>query len=292
MKSVTTMPVPARVSVVINYCSIESAFIEAMLEQCSVFAHQIVVSYSDTLHDGRSDDTTVIDALIQRYRNNNSKHANTNNIKFVKYDVDPSTPALQRRGVVNRPSAYWHNLARWTAVTNLDSPDFAKEDWVFVLDADEIPEGGKVLEWLRQYELRQDTVYKFNNYWYFKKPTFRATTHEDSILLVQKKYLNSMDFVFGDDERDHIVRKCREAGCPSVRQVNGLHGLPMFHHFSWVRSPRGMLDKLLTWAHRDDLFRNVDPVKLVDHVFSDERVNDVVHGYAYDEVDNLFGLNI
>jgi len=71
-----------------------------------------------------------------------------------------------------------------------------------VASADERPEGKLVKAWLNiglVSFLKEDECYKLATYWYFKDPKFQATTLEDSILLINYKYLTE-DNVFGDND--------------------------------------------------------------------------------------------
>lgn len=265
-------------SVIVNYCSNERAFIDALLQQCEVFSEDIVVSYGSTLYDGTPEDLDHIEDCKRRHPG----------AKFVRYEVDASLDLSKQRGVVNRPKAYWHNLARWTAVASLKRRD----GWVFVIDADEVPDGTLVKAWLdrRLRFLNKRECYKIANYWYFKSPCFRARQLEDSVLLIHADYLTEAN-IFGDNERDHLIpASC----CALKRQVRGLNGTVMWHHYSFVRSKQGLMHKLRNWGHStEDAFRTMDVQKMVDDAFEKEDVNvDFIHGYTYDKVDNAFGISV
>lgn len=260
-------------SVVVCYCSNEKAFIDALLTECYRFSDDIVVSYGSHLYDGTPEDKAHIDAL-------RSKH---NSVRFVEYVVDNSIDLNKQKGVVKRPKAYWHNLARYTGISSLK-----KEEWVFLIDSDEIPEGSKVLEWLSKTNLHKECIYKMANYWYFKSVNNQATSWEDSVLLVHSSCL-SADNIFGDMERDHLVAA---SGCRLVRQVVGTDGNPMWHHYSFVRNKEGIVHKIKNWGHSDDSFNRVDATKFVDYIYKDENVNDIVHGYEYKKANNIFSLRV
>ena len=257
---------------IVSFCTNEREFLDAVLRECLVFSDEVVVSYGSKLFDGTDEDLTVVRDFQRRYPG----------VTFVEYTVDPTLDLSVQRGVCARPTAYWHNLARWTAVQALR----CRDRWVFVLDADEVPDGARVRAWLAQTRLDRRYTYKCANYWYFKDPTFRSQVWEDSVLLVHRSQLTEAA-VFGDYERDHIVGS---APTRLQRRTAGLDGLPMFDHYSWVRSRAGLQHKIANWAHRDDLFRGVDAEGVVNHIFRDENVNDVVHGYKYTVVPNRHGF--
>jgi hypothetical protein len=257
----------------INYCSNEKAFIDALLTQCLKFSNDIVVSYGSHLYDGTPEDMEHIAQCQNAFPI----------VQFVSYPVDVTLDLRLQPGVQDRPTAYWHNLARWTAYQAL-----ANKGWTFVIDADEIPDGELVAQWLeRVYPLlKENECYKIANYWYFKDPTNRAEALEDSVLLIHAAHINR-ETVFGDYERDHLIR---ESGCRLVRRVRGARNQVLWNHYSWCRSREGMEHKIRNWAHSNDMFKNADAARIVAFVFGDDNVNDIVHGYSYTKVPNQFNL--
>ena len=260
------------VGAIISFSTLERAFAVPLLREVSRFASSVVVSYADKLYDGTPEDVGFVEHTLATafpY------------VKFVKYEVDLATRPDQMRGVVRRPTAFWHNLARWTAIQALD-PNVR---WVYVLDADEIPDGAAVRRWLaaRLPSAPPNTCFKQSCYWYFKDPTHRALALEDSILLIHRSHLR-LETVFHDMERDGIVATSEAV---VDRDVRGMDGRPMWHHFSFVRSRPGLVRKLTSWAHRDDLFAGRSAEELVEQVYNDK---DIVHGYDYETVEDRFGL--
>ena len=267
---------PPQVSVCINFCVNELPFLKPLLQQCALFSDDVMVLMGDRLCDGSSQKVRVFEGHFNKIYSHPS-------VRFLEYVVDAREwEALRAGGAALRPRAYVLNLARWTGIVA------AKHDWVFLLDADEIPEGARVREWLGVAGPTLDPghVYKLSNYWYFKSPTNQATTYEDSVMLANKRTLDKKA-VFGDHERDSIPK---ETGAPLHHDVRGVDGLPMFHHYSWVRSKAGLETKIRISAHKDDIFSRVDEARMVDHIYKDANVNDIVHGYEYKTVENRFGL--
>ncbi len=260
------------VSCIISYCSKEKYFLRPMLAQCSKFSEDIVVVFGTHLFDGSIEDVSEIEVLAKVFPK----------VQFVEYLVGPEN--YDGMGVKHRKQAYWHNMARWTGVQNLK-----KHDWVLLLDADEIPDGKAFGEWLDNMERKAlfniNTTYKIANYWYFKDPTNRARTLEDSVLLIHSKYLSKYN-IFGDLERDFTIKS---SGTHLVRQVKGLLSEVLFHHFSWCRSREGLAHKIKNWGHANE-FHNPD--KVIEEIYKDDGVNDVIHGYEYDKVPNLFNISM
>lgn len=262
------------VGVIINFCSNEQCFLKPLLEQCSLFANEIVVSYGDMLYNGEKEDLSFIKSFKTEFTH----------VKFVEYKVDLTKPKDEMKGVLHRPIAYWHNLARFTAVNALSS----YVDWVFVIDADEIPEGLKVKEWLDCVALDPGCCYKIATYWYFKLPIYQAKTYEDSILLIHTKHLTA-DNIFGDFERDFTIQNSSTV----LQRMNmGLDGKPLWSHYSWCRTKDGIRKKVTSWAHANDIFKGVNVDDIVNYMFKDNGVNDFVHRYDYEVVENRFGIQL
>lgn len=259
-------------SIVISYCSNEECFLEAILEQCSKASDDIVVSFGSHLFDGTPEDLSKIQIVAEKYPA----------VMFVQYPVTNNN--YSGIGVKHRPQAYWHNMARWSGISSLTN-----YDWVLFLDADEIPEGDKLKQWWTMMEtsslLNHNTTYKMANYWYFKDPTNRAKVLEDSVLLIHAKYLSKYN-IFGDMERDHLIQ---QSGTRLVRQTKGVKGEVLFHHYSWVRSRAGLTHKIKNWGHANE-YSNPDAI--IELIYSNDEVNDVIHKYSYDKVANHFNIVI
>jgi hypothetical protein len=259
------------ISVVINYCTNEHYFLDACIKQCQAFSDDIVVSYGSKLYNGESENQALINESIKKYKN----------VTFSEYEVDPSIKLSDMPGVVNRPITYWHNLARWSGYQRLK-----KHSWVMFLDVDEIPDGIKVLEWFKKNDLVAQYVYKLANYWYFKKVNFQALAWEDSVVVINGNYLKESSF-FGDAERENLILA---SDISHILRFNvGLNGLPMMHHFSWVRTREQLLKKLSNWGHQNDY---LSASSMVDKIFSSENAYDLgIKNYQYQYVPNFFGLN-
>jgi hypothetical protein len=247
------------ISVVVSASSLERPFLVRLIEQCLVFADNVVVSSGSMMYDGREED-----AEYWKYVREHFLSAQTlGRVRFITYAV--GTTELLKHAI--RPNAL-HNRARREAVAELLSwrrEVQRNKTWVLFLDGDEVPDGKSVRTWWTAVNTRatvrdnQRNAYKLANHWYFLLPTLRAGTPEDSVLLVHQSVLETeTEGVCGrpcrclsDDnaiERDGIARSV-----PGVvhRMVGA--GSPMFHHFSWVRSMRVDLErKVGAWGHRDD----------------------------------------
>lgn len=259
-----------KLSVIVNYCSLEREFLPKVLAECAHFASEIVVSVGTHLYNGTPEDPEHLEAL----------RAQHTGVRFAQYQVDAHIDLAAQKGVQRRPHAYWPNVARWTGVQALDGPQ-----WVLFLDADEIPDGPRMRAWLEQTHLDFNCCYHLANYWYFKSPNNQALTWEQTTILIHRNKFTEKH-IFSDRERDSL------GFVPDIKNsenVTGLDLLPLIHHLSWVRSESVLLTKINTWSHRDQIS---DPVKYVQYIFSDAGINDIVHKYRYRYVYNKFQIYI
>lgn len=237
---------------VISYCSLDERFIRPNLRQALLCSDEIVVAIGDRLFDGRLEDSEHLNALSRDFPQ----------VRFVQYSVDMSLPAHDR-----------HNLARVAGYAALRQ----KTDLVAFVDADEVLDGMAVRRWLT---LRRSTwwnVQKLASYWYFREPTYRAKSLEDSVLVVKRSLIGDVPR-FGASEREALFRGTRP---PRRRGVKGAGGDVMVHHYSWVRTKEQMLGKVQNWGHLHD--RNW--TELVEREFEQEfSGTDFVHGYEYEIV--------
>jgi hypothetical protein len=167
---------------------------------------------------------------------------------------------------------FWHNYARWVGVSHLP-PEI---DFVLFLDADEIVETEKFIEFLLKSNFAQYDYLYFANYWYFRESRFRARQIEDSPVMAKKSIIRKDNILLSGERRNFTLLP------NGFRGVLGIDNQPMIHHYSWVRSRDEMLRKVQTWGHKDDK----DWVALVRDEFSREfNGTDFVHGYQYDLVE-------
>ena len=245
------------ITTIINYCSNEYQFIEEAVKSVSPFSTQLFVVMADHLFDG----TKETDEDIQKVTTTVHNAVGAADVVVFEYDHNITLKYGTR---------YWHNMCRWVGVNQMSKDT----EYVLFLDADEICNTTSFVSWLNnQYKYLTQTT-KFSNYFYFRDKKYRATTWEDSIVLAaNREFLHDTSVMFGM-ERDSIY----ELGLTKRRNVNGLDSLPMFHHYSWVRTKEQMLFKVKNWGHNKDK----DWVSLVEEEFSRPfNGTDFVHGYEY-----------
>lgn len=259
-----------KISVVINYCTNEHYFLDACIQQCSIISEDIVVSYGSRLYDGSPENFTLINESKKKH----------NGAKFVQYEVDTHIDLSKQMGVDKRPTAYWHNLARWQGFRELRN-----KAWVLFIDVDEIPDGKNFLEWVKKTNLDQNTVYKIANYWYYKYVNFQSIFWEDSAILLNTINCTEENF-FGDSERNFMLTSAKSQNV--CRFITNADSLPLIHHYSWVRTKEQLIHKLQNWGHKDDGL-NLDD-KTVEKIFSTPEFN-IITNHRYIYVPNFFNID-
>lgn len=259
-------------AIVINYCSNDAIFIDAMLRECEkIGAGKVIVVVGTHYYVSMEPEN------MEHVQDIASKYPW---VQFVLYNVYQLTEI--QNPLVHRKSAYWHNIARVHGARQVD-PDI---EWILFLDADEIPEGDRFREWYTT-QRRQQKIYKLANYWYFLEPEIQSTTWEDSVMLVPRAAC-CYSVLMNDLERDGIPIL---SGLTQERDVvSNVTKLPMFHHFSWVRTKEAMLTKVINWGHKDDTNWNEKVQNLFEKPFDVAKDVDFVHGYKYIRVPNWFGI--
>lgn len=255
---------------IINFCSNESRFLTACLEQTSRFSQQVIVAVCDHFFDGTVEDRDLLNQIYAAFPN----------CLFIEY---PFIPNLIPKKVFQSidPAHFWHSLARLIGLTFVQE----SSEMVLFLDADEIPDAKRFHEWLNCSDYHQHVTLKFANYWYFREPIFQASRWEDSVVLAQKKVLQP-DLLLRKEERDAIYDFLPG---PKRRHVVGVDGEPMFHHYSWVRTREEMLRKVQAWGHKKDR----DWVPVVEKEFQGTfSGTDFIHGYSYKTVPCPFGISL
>jgi hypothetical protein len=256
------------VAVIINFCTNESLFLKDCIEQSLLFARQVIVPVCDHFFDGKPENRSLLDQIYQSFPG----------CRFIEYPFVPKQIPKQIFKTVD-PSHFWHSLSRLIGCRYLHD----EIDTVLFLDADEIPDGNRFAEWLACSDYTLHTILKMANYWYFREARFQAEKWEDSIVLAQKKALTP-HLLLHQDEREAMYDSLPH---PKRRNVVGVDGRPMFHHYSWVRSEEDMLRKVRAWGHRQDRDWEALVKKEFQRPFQGV---DFVHGYRFQTVSPAFDL--
>ena len=242
---------------VINFCSNDYPFLRSCIEGVSDISSQIIVPVCDHYFDGEKEDLKKLGKIYAEFPQ----------VQFVQFPYD-----LNRCLYANHSISYWHNLARLMGLY------FVRADTVLFLDADEIFEVEKLKTWVAEFPYSDYDAIRLANYWYFRDSRCRATEWEDTPLLIKREHLTGQ-LIMQERERAGTFAAC--AG-NKVRMTKGLDGLPMCHHYSWVRTKEQMLRKVRSWGHHWE--RNWEA--LVEEEFSRPfNGRDFVHGYTFNQVE-------
>jgi hypothetical protein len=238
---------------VISYCTNDERFIRECLDQAISVSDLVVVPISSHLFDGTPENTESITKLSAEYPN----------VSFIMFDWEEG-----------QHPRYWHNMSR--IVGNHVLPEDV--DWVLFLDSDEILDSKLFNEFKKDPTFENYDSYKLGCYWYFRDTNIRATTYEDSPVLIRKK------LVAIDPNNLYIEREqLHEALDVPKRRMTLNNNTPMIHHYSWVRTKEQMLQKVKAWGHNADK----DWVSLIEEEFSRPfNGKCFVNNYSYEVLDN------
>lgn len=252
---------PPKITTVVNYCTNDYKFIGACIREAASFSHDVIVPYTDHFYDGTPENKELLAKTI----------AENPNARFEYFSYDPKLKVLPQHWVT------YARLVGWKCT-------LPESDYILFLDADEVVDSKRFIEWLRVFPLSKMNVIKLANYYYFREVRFQSEIFEDSVVLARKNLLNEvmiMDFL----DRDKIFRDIPD---PKARMVLGTDGQPLIHHYSWVRTKAEMMKKVLTWGHSHE--RNW--VQLVEDEFMDDfKGTDFVHGYQYKTVEPFIQIS-
>lgn len=232
------------IATIINYCTNDLAFISPNIRQAVKFSRQIIVPYCDHFYDGSPENQRLLQKSIRQ----------NPEAQFIRFKYNPQTTrSLWRgwqlllrylgRGRVFGPQ-YWICFARQLGYQAIKPP----VEYVLFLDADEIINGRKFLQWLNTNQYKQFNALKPSNYWYWRSPRYQATVWEDSPLLAKYSCLNKAVFL-DHDERNATYHSLP---LPKTRMVLGLDQKPMIHHYAWAKPKVNLLKKVACWGHTKD----------------------------------------
>jgi hypothetical protein len=240
-------------SVVVLYCSQEQDLIDSVLEPLTKVSTDIVVVSLSHFFNGEED--TMVVSKLQELKQ--------------KFNVKPVF--MNWKYIPGAPQNFWPKELRLYGYGATDP----KSEWVMFVDSDEILRNpDSFSQWLAIQNPKEEKSFKLSNYWYFMSPKRRSKVLEDSVVLIPRSTLRYEMFrTQGVGEREALVQN-------PVRMVKDLQGQVMFDHYSWVRSKEILLQKVVTWGHRQDR----DWVSAVNKAVNEDPLTtaDFVHGFEYD----------
>ena len=255
-------------------CSDDIRYLRVTLKQAAHLFQQVLIMFGTRYWDGvRDEDISAIQAF------DNECKSLFSNVKIIWYQV-PEDALKFLQGSVSQ-TMYWEGHARWLAVTKM-----APCEYVLFLDSDEVIDGKEMEVFLASKNYTHCSAIKLANYWYWREPIYQAKDYtEDSAVLIKTSHFNALD-LYSNQGRHGIFAKCHPS--ETKRSVMGCNGVPIIHHYSWVRTKEEMLRKVTTWGHRND---RSDWVAKVEEEYSRAfNGTDFVNGLEYIMVPDYFGL--
>lgn len=258
MKSITKRP---KIASVISYCSLDRAFLPHVVEHARAFSEQILIVLSDRRFCGTKEDHG---SLFWQYPDCN----------FIQYEYTPER--LYGTDVCYDPDDlrlghHWHNTPRLVGSYFLGDDI----DWVAFIDADEVIDSVAMNRWLESGALENSCGHRLSAYRYFREPSLRAKEISDTALLM-KKACATPQVLLNLKERSGMVSDLK-----GRRNVLGKDGLPMVHHYSWVRSKENMLSKIKCWGHAQE---NNYKERIEREMSQPFNGKDFIHGFDYEKV--------
>jgi len=257
-----------KIGALINFCSNEYPFLSHCLSHLKPICSQIIVSVCDHYYNGKKEDLSTLKKIYSEFPN----------VTFIQYPYLGNT--ISKKAKKKKGGRVFDGISRTIGASFLDEDT----DYVLFMDADEIIDTERFLDFIKTESLEGLQAAKFSNYWYFREPKYRSQTFEDSILLAKKSAL-SKKVLFGKDDRDGIFQRIKG----NKKREMTFNNKPLFHHYSWVRTKDQMLRKVLSWGHRSER----DWAFLVEEEFSrDFNGKDFVHGYSFDVVEPYIEIDL
>ena len=252
-----------KIATVINFSTNETVFLKHCVREASVFSRQILISVCDHFFDGKPENRDLLQGIYAQFPD----------CKFIEYPF--------HQGFYSQHSTrFWHNLGRLLGFYYVDK----EIEYVLFLDVDEIVDGVKFLAWLEDFPLNNYEALQLACFWYFRKEHYQSKVWEETPLFMKKTSI-SHELLMHPFERGGAFFEVtgKKAGF-----IKGKDGLPMVHHYSWVRSKKEMLRKVVSWGHRGER----DWVTLVEEEFSHPfNGKDFIHGYDFIKVDPFIKLD-
>lgn len=257
------------VGTVISYCTNDFRFIGKCIEEARKFSRQIVVAVCDHFFNGRPENRDLLEWTY-------SQHPDCLFIEF-RYLPDRLYSCYHSMAPDDPDWAiYWAATTRYVGFHYLD-PEIER---VLFLDSDEILEGGEFAAWLANGNSLAHGAVRLAAYLYAVKPNLRAKKAVNLPLFVQKETLAPLTLLNG---LERIGAYLSHPG-PKREEVVSLRGIPMVHHYSWVRTKEECLQKAASWGHRHD----ADWPSLIDEAFSGKKESILDIPLPFEEIERPF----
>lgn len=265
------------ISCVISSCVSDFKFLYQCLNQINDFFTEIIIVVGEQKHTGENEDIEKINSLKEYIIKNFKKE----NIRVITF----KNPFDIIKCMYNSLSKYmyWDCHARWVGYNALSS----QKGYTLFLDGNEIIERIPFRKWLDTYEYKQYNALKIANYWYWKKPNFRAKNHiEDSIIMIKLENCNPIH-IFSKMGRHGIFESVKG----NIKRNTMFDNKPFIHHYNWVCSKEEMLEKVRQLPPSENNYWEL----LVQEEFNKKEddinnVSDFIYKLNYIDAGNIFNI--
>lgn len=257
-----------KIGTAINFCTNDWRFLNACVAEARKFSEQIIISVCDHFFDGTEENYALLEEIYRSFPD----------CTFIEYAFNPEMPYGTFVNVYPGDPDWvhhWHNSGR------LVSFYFFKEqvDYLYFLDVDEIVDGERFSEWAQSFP--KGNAFRPSQHWYFREPCYQSIDQPDGQVFIKKEILTPGMLLDPDERMGTFFRAEGE----KHRHVNGLDGLPMVHHYSWVREKQELLKKARAWGHHWER----DWTALIEGEYAGEfKGVDFVRAYKYRKVPPRF----
>lgn len=232
-----------RITTVISFSTNEFRYLPFCVKGVESFSEKIIVVTGSHFFDGSPESRELLHKAYAEYPH----------CQFIEFTFDEDHPygwnPPQKELKVERLH-HWQNTKRYLAMCYLPE----ETQYILFLDVDEVMDGKRVEQWLDQEIYRDYGCMHFFAYRYQFLPTSRSRRYMNTALLVKRGSFDHEE-LFNPHERPGFFKGYRGN---KLSGVLGLDGLPMIHHYSWVKTQGEIKKKINTWGHRYDRDWNLD----------------------------------
>lgn len=251
------------IACIVNYCSQDYRFLDLCLKELKKLFSSILIPVCDHFFNGEKEDAAL---LKLGYKT----HPDVTFIQFAYGDkLYGLSPLLYEE---SKTIHYWHSTARYVGYHFL--PQHIQ--WVLFLDIDEVIDVNRFTDWMQRAFEKKINAYRFDSFFYFRSPQFRAKTYTQNALLVKRSELHP-DLLLLVAERMGTFDRMQD---PRLCHIRGCDDRPLFHHYAWVRSEQELFSKVQRWGHHGE--RNWSE-KLLEEFSEPFRGEDLLYGLSYEK---------
>jgi hypothetical protein len=232
-----------KLSTVLLYSTTDYRWLDLCLKNITKVSDEVIIPMCSHFFNGDPENQELLDKSIKIIKKYPS-------VKLYNFNWSPGQNTF-----------YWEGVARILGTLEINKSN----NWVLYLDTDEIIDPVMFQEWVNSKQYEQYDSIKLSNYWYFRDVKYQSTTYEDSIVLARKNVITDGVNTVINPDISRGREQCHEMlNVKKIRNVKGINGKPMIHHYSWVRTKEQMLQKVRTWGHNADK----DWISLIEEEFS------------------------